>query len=121
MKRDMDSVRAILINLEEHPHGHAPDEIQVDSYTEEQIGYHLFLMMQAGLIEGEDVTNFEDGSPRAMAKNLTWDGYEFLANAKDESRWDQAKELVKQQGGDVSLGVLTQLLAALARSALGLP
>jgi hypothetical protein len=53
-----------------------------------------------------------------LATSLTWEGHKFLANARDDTRWQQAKEVVKQKGGDVSPGVLTQLLTSLAKSAL---
>jgi hypothetical protein len=121
VKRDMDLVRAILLKLEEHPHGRAPDELKIDGHTDEQVGHHVFLMIQANLVKGVDATTFHDSSPMAEPTSLTWEGHEFLANARDDTRWQQAKEVVKQKGGDVSLGVPTQLLTSLAKSALGIP
>jgi hypothetical protein len=42
MKRDMDLVRAILITMENHDKGFAPDVIEIPDYSEEQIGYHIY-------------------------------------------------------------------------------
>jgi hypothetical protein len=48
----MDLVREIHLALEQHPHGFAPDELRIDGFTEEQVGYHAYIMGQAGLIRG---------------------------------------------------------------------
>ena len=51
MKRDMDLVRFILMAVEEQEHGFARD-VRFDGYTEEQIGYHAYIMIEGGLVEG---------------------------------------------------------------------
>ena len=48
MKRDMDSIREILLAVEAHPCGFAPS-IEIHGYTQEQVGYHVFLLGEAGL------------------------------------------------------------------------
>ena len=50
MKRDIDLIRKLVFTIEEHPHGFAPNEINIDGYTSEQIGYHLYTMLDSGLI-----------------------------------------------------------------------
>ena len=49
MKRDMDLIRKILLLMEVEPQRKVPG---IEGYTSEQIGHHVYLMMQAGLIEG---------------------------------------------------------------------
>lgn len=50
MKRDMDLVRKILMALEDNPTGYFKDEMTIDGYTEEDVGYHCYLLLQAGLV-----------------------------------------------------------------------
>ena len=50
MKLDMDLVRKILITLEEQPHGFFCQSLAIDGYSTEQIGYHVTLMGEAGLL-----------------------------------------------------------------------
>ncbi len=74
MKRDMDLVRTIVFLLEDHEHGRSPREIQIDGYTAEQIGYHAYIMKEAGLIRAA-VRSVNSPSPCAIPTGLTWAGH----------------------------------------------
>ena len=65
----MDLIREILLRLEAHPHGFAP-ALEIEGYTDEQIGSHVALMGQAGLIDAHPITTIADESPRALALSL---------------------------------------------------
>lgn len=82
MKRDMNLVRSILFLLEEHPHGFPPDEVKIDGYDDETIGYHILIMMEAGLIHGFESTTLGSDSPSAIATRLTWFGHDFWKLAR---------------------------------------
>lgn len=106
--------------IEEAPTGYAPDNLKLEGYTPEQIGYHAHLMIQAGLATGSDVTYIGSTSPQAILASLTWAGHECVEAARDEARWKKAMSLVQEKGGSVTLSVLTQLLTGLMKGALGL-
>jgi hypothetical protein len=59
----MDLIRKILFAVEEHEHGFAPREFAIDDYNEEQIGYHCYLIVDAGLADGENLTCNGSDSP----------------------------------------------------------
>ncbi len=120
MKRDLDLIRKMVLAIEEAPTGYAP-QLSFDSYTESQVGYHAYLMVDAGLAKGEDVSAMGSEGPEAMITSLTWAGHEFAEAARDDTRWQKAMGLVKDKGGSVTLGVLTQLLTGLMKGAFGLP
>jgi Hypothetical protein (DUF2513) len=115
MKRDMDLVRQILITIEDHEQGYAPETIDVPGYTHEVIGYHLVLMADAGLILANIVGEFGAGSPDAIVDRMTWDGHEFLANARNETVWKKVKGIVATKGGSVSFEVLKLLVTQAAK------
>jgi hypothetical protein len=119
MKRDMDLVRQILISLEEHTHGWAPQDLQIEGYSAEQIGYHVYLMDQAGLLVGTDVTASDSESPVWEPLYLAWAGHEFLDASRENGRWKQAKELVGKVGG-ASIAIWTVVLTDLVKQNLGL-
>jgi hypothetical protein len=121
MKRDLDLIRKILLALEEHEHGFAPEELVIEGYSEEQIGFHIYLIGEAGLAKVAESARVNDPSPKAFAVNLTWAGYEFLESAKDDNLWGKAKEKVIKPAGGVAFGVLLEWLKAEARAKLGLP
>lgn len=111
MKRDMDLVREILITLEDHEHGLAPDgDLVIPGYTGETIGYHLVLMNEAGLIVAHPTTAFAGPSPSAIVERITWEGHEFIANARNDTIWAKVKATVLAKGGSVSFEVLKFLV-----------
>jgi hypothetical protein len=108
----------------DHEHGYAPDNLAIEGYSEEQIGHHVYLMMQAGLVEGADTTTSEDASPQAQILSVTWAGHEFLEASRDERLWSKAKKAATSSGGlvlDVLKSVLIGLATEAAKKAAGLP
>jgi hypothetical protein len=120
MKREMDLIRSMVLAVEDAPHGFAVDDLVIDGYTREQIDYHAYLLIQGGLVRGEEISCFGDASPVGRISSLTWEGHEFAAAARDESRWKEATRIAKEKSGTVTVGVITQFLAALMKAPLGL-
>ena len=115
----MDLDRKILMAVEEHEHGFAPRDVPFDGYSEEQVGYHAYIMIEGGLVEGADVTTRGSDSPEAIITRLTWAGHEFVESAREPSRWQQAKDLIGKVGG-ASIAVWTAVLTDLVKKNLGI-
>jgi hypothetical protein len=109
---------------EEHEHGRDPDNLRIDGYSDEQIGYHAYLIIDAGLARGFDVSDSCSPSPEWHITCLTWDGHEFLEASRNEGLWTKAKHAAGSTGG-MALGVLKSVLIDLAthaaKKAAGLP
>lgn len=120
MKRNMELVRALALAIEEAPGGFAPLRFDLDGYSDEEISYHAYLMIDAGLATGSVLTTMDSSGPEAMLRSLTWAGHEFAEAAAYEPRWKKAMGIVKEKGGSVSLPVLSQLLAQLMKKEFGL-
>lgn len=120
MKRDLDLIRKMLLAVEDGPSGYAP-HLVFEGYTAEQVGYHAYLLIDAGLARGADVTSHSSNSPQAIVQSLTWEGHEFIDAARDDTRWQKAKSIVAEKGGGVTLDLLKALLVSLTKIALGLP
>lgn len=120
MQRDMNLVRHLILAIEASPSGFAPRNLKVDGYTHEEIGYHLHIMLQAGLIQGADVTSHGAKSPEAIATSLTWAGHEFADAARNNELWAKAMEQTKEKVGSATIELILKLLAHLTSSALGL-
>jgi hypothetical protein len=121
MKRDMDLVRAILIALEAHAHGFAPAEFTVAGYDDETIGHHIWLMAQGKLVTAQDVTSFENGSPTAIPRAITWDGHDFLATVRDERVWRRLKADLKDQAISLPFALFKELATEILKSYLKFP
>ena len=87
--------------------------MQVDGYGDEQIGFHVHLLVQSGLLDGIDCTNTGSQSPEAIPTAITWAGYEFLEASRNEENWSKAKSAAKSAGG-MALDVLKSILMSLA-------
>ena len=98
MKRDMDLVRLILIEIEDKYRSTAIYNLAIDGYDTETIAYHCKIMYEAGLISdykaqyaGNEIHIFGVGS-------LTWDGNDFLEKIRDDSQWKKVKDTIAQKG-----------------------
>ena len=120
MKRDLDLIRKILLALESQEHGFFQEPLVIDGHSEEQIGYHVHLLGEAGLLKVGDHTHLQSLSPEAFPVSITWAGHEFIDAAKDESVWAKAKAKVLKPAGGVAFDVLLEWLKAEAKRQLGL-
>lgn len=120
MKRDLELIRKLTLAVEGVPTGFVQDEIEIDGYSKDQIGYHAYLLVDAGLAKGLDVTTIADTSPQWRILQLTSAGHDFADAARDESTWRKATAIVKDRAGGVTLDVMKQVLISLIKNTLGL-
>jgi hypothetical protein len=111
----------MVLAIEDNPAGYAPDALAIDGYTQDQIDYHAYLLIDAGYAAGRDTGGLRSTGPQAVVTRLTWEGHEFAEAARDDSRWRQAMGVVKDKGGSITIDLLKQLLSSLMKSTFGLP
>jgi hypothetical protein len=116
MKRDMDLVRNILLQIEGDG-----KILSIEGYEKDVILKHLELLEEAGLIKASFLRANQVGVVSAHVERLTWSGHEFLDAARNDTLWNKAKGIVGEKAGTVSFAILQILLVQLAKSALGLP
>lgn len=74
-------IRKILMEIEKTLDGARLAQVKIENYPREQIQYHLALSDEAGLIIAKDASS--DSSLSLMPIRLTWEGHEFLDNARN--------------------------------------
>jgi hypothetical protein len=77
----------------------------------------LMLLKEAGLINAMDVSSNDELC--LLPLNITWNGYEFLDAARDDTRWKQAKDVISKMGG-LAFEVLKAYLVKLMTENIGL-
>ncbi len=114
MKRDMDLIRAILLEVEKST---SPDGCQINlpGHSGEELYYNAQLAQEAGLIDAK----FLRGSTDFHVLRLTYAGHEFLDAARNDTLWVKAKEMVTKNTGTLTLEGLKIALSTLIRHALG--
>jgi hypothetical protein len=120
MKLDMDLVRAIMKDIEEHPEadGSSYLDLEYEGRTEREINYHVKRMHEAGLVNVRDFSNLRDGVIYKPTE-LTYAGHEFLATAANDTLWAKAKGVASNAGSALSIEGMKIALAVVLKHAIG--
>jgi hypothetical protein len=122
MKRDMDLCRKILQVVEagnDRPHTIVVADLDGDEAfdaTQEDLNYHVKLLVQAGLVNSSGT--LVRGVP--VVRGLTWKGHDFAESSRNQGLWENAKQTVKEKTGGLTLELLSAVLASVAKKALGI-
>ncbi|MGO8899723.1 MAG: DUF2513 domain-containing protein [Isosphaeraceae bacterium] len=110
MKRNMDLIRKMVLLIEDHPTGWAP-EVKMEGYTADQIGYHSYLLVDSGLAVGANLTDSGDSGPCYSIMHLTSAGHDFADSARNQYVWNEVTEDIKEKGlPSVTLDILKKML-----------
>lgn len=104
MKRNWDTVREILVMLEEKPDPKVP--IQTSAFPPErleEISYHVRLVLEAGLAQGSMIREFVPGPTKFAIFRLTWEGHEFLDSIRNDTLWNKVKGKLLEAGLNVTV------------------
>lgn len=110
MKRDLDLIRLILLDIETPrdgvPHHAGFGHLAEKGHDPETIQYHVQLMHDAGLIVADELV-----PGQWWPERITWAGHEFLDLARDDARWEEAKQDINRRVGSAPFQMLRDLLA----------
>lgn len=119
MKRDMDLIRAILLEAESASADQAV--ARMEGWSDSDFAYNVDLMKQAGLVEAA-VAKASGGIPvTARVYSLTWEGHDLLDSIRDETVWNRTKAALVDTAGTAGLEIVKALAVSITRAALGLP
>ena len=116
----MNLVREILLAVEAREHGMGAAELNIEGHSQEEIGYHVYLMGKAGLLVVVETTHLGSQSPEAIASGLTWQGHDFLEAARDPSIWKKTLDMIRDKGAALTFEIVKAVLVQKAREKLGL-
>jgi hypothetical protein len=116
MKRDMNLVRHILLHIE------SPTDVPFDAMGHDQrsILDHMELLAKAGYLEADFLPGENGKIAGLLNEKLTWDGHNFIDDARNESTWKTAMSKVGTTVGSASLEVIKATVAEVSKAALGL-
>lgn len=113
MERDMDLFRKVLMEVESAPPTVNWFQFTVEGYSQDAVWYHAKLAYDAGFIEAR----FLPGTFDFAVQRLTFVGTEFLELARDDTRWNKAKEKVKSTTGTLAVDALKTALSIMVQAA----
>lgn len=117
MKRNMDLIRGLLLDIETNENVNGRFVISDADFgaaggdSRTAIQYHLRLLLDAGYIEGEDLmktaaspqnirnmiesASVGNADTSILVTRMTWAGHDFLDTVRDSKVWSQTKEALK--------------------------
>lgn len=121
MKRDMDLVRHILVAVESAgPEGVLSTAIADQRWSVDDVGYHMLIMREAGLVEANIVKAMSHAFPRAQVSRLTWYGHEMLDAVRDDTVWRKLQARLEDTVQGAPIEIMLAMAKALIRERLGL-
>ena len=109
MKLNFDLARTILLKIALEG---ASEHLEIPDHSQQEISEYIRLLDRAGLVEGHDIS--VPGRFRWQASYVTYEGTQFLADAREDSVWEKAKVMAANQGA-VSLESLKKMLPHAAK------
>ena len=113
MKRDMDLIRKIMLQIEKEYDSTAILNLKVEDYTPEQIATHCKMLYEAGLLSDYKAQYASDELYMFGVGNLTWEGYDYLDKIRDDSVWKKVKDTAKEHGVPLLLDTVKQISSAI--------
>ena len=117
MKRDMDLVRKILLEIEEKYVSTAICNLKIEGYDMDTVAYHCKILYEAGLISSYKVNSANNNIYRFDVGSLTWDGHDYLDKIRDDSLWAKTKDTIVQKGLPLILDTIKTVSSALITAA----
>ena len=118
MKRDMDLIRQILLQVEARPTAASIDLVDIPGHEQEEISYHVKLLSDAGYLEAHDLRTMAPDGYKYAPSALTNAGHDFLDAARNETVWENTKAKLAAAGVSAPLIVIHTILTKLVTEAL---
>ena len=113
MKRNMDLVREIFLQIEATEPGN-PIKLDVPEFEKEEIGLHVELMIEDGLVKGVTIPSGDGSGHRILnygIEGMTSEGRKFLNVVRNDTIWKKAMEECLKATGSITLDLLKAYLA----------
>lgn len=98
MKRNMDLVREILLEIEKSCVSTVIRNLRIDGYDTETIAYHCKILHEAGLVSEYKPIYADNGLFAFSVGGLTWEGNDYLDKIRDNTIWKKTKDIIKDKG-----------------------
>lgn len=115
MKRNWDTIREIIIRLEEKTD--KDYALRLSNFPKErssEISYHVELLIEAGLVHGEMSKTIGLAVHDFIITRLTWQGHELLDAIKSDTIWNKTKQSFLSKGLSMSFDLVKSVAVKIA-------
>lgn len=117
MKRDMDLIRSLLLEIE------ANDALADPVVEDPKIVDHLKQLDESNFVEGLHFIETRGGPAGCQplpGLRITSAGHDFLDSIRNDTVWSKTKARLSAVGGATAIGVIKSLAIEVSKEALGL-
>jgi hypothetical protein len=120
MKRDLDLVRQVLLQIEALPAG-PPAQYRTSEIDDPVLLAHFELVIAAGLVNGKIARSQGARGDVISISGLTWEGHEWLEMVRSQAVWNEIKSALQDNGGALTFELTKAVASKLLRARLALP
>ncbi len=120
MKRDLDLVRQLMLQIEALPAA-PPVQYRMSEIEDPVLLAHLEMLIEAGLVNGRISRSQGARGDVISVSGLTWQGHEWVEMVRGQSLWNEVKSAVLDGGGVLTFELARAMATKLLRARLALP
>ena len=120
MKRDLDLVRQLMLQIEALPAA-PPVQYRMSEIEDPVLLAHLEMLIEAELVNGRISRSQGARGDVISVSGLTWQGHEWVEMVRSQSLWNEVKSAVLDGGGVLTFELTRAMAAKLLRARLALP
>jgi hypothetical protein len=120
MRRDLDLVRQLLLQIEALPAG-PPAQYRAGEVEDPVLLAHLEMLIASGLVNGKISRSQGSRGDVISISGLTWEGHEWVEMVRSQGVWNETKTALVEHGGVMSFELARAVAARILRLRLGLP
>ena len=119
MKRDLDLVRQILLQIEALPAG-PPAQYRMSEIEDPVLLAHFELVLASGLVNGKISRSQSSRGDVISISGLTWQGHEWIETVRQDSVWNETTSTLLESGGALTYELTRAVAERILRTRLGL-
>ena len=120
MKRDLDLVRQLMLQIEALPAA-PPVQYRMSEIEDPVLLAHLEMLIEAGLVNGRISRSQGARGDVISVSGLTWQGHEWIEMVRSQSLWNEVKSAVLDGGGVLTFELTKEVASKILRARLALP
>jgi len=120
MKRDLDLIRQVLLQIEALPAG-PPAQYRTSEIDDPVLLAHFELVIAAGLVDGKIARSQGMRGDVISISGLTWEGHEWIEMVRSQAAWNEVKSTLLENGGVLTYELTKAMASRLLRARLDLP
>lgn len=123
MKRDINLLRAILLQVEQEGNPEEPliHSLSIEGQEQPLVNEHVKLLIEAGYLDGELKFSTNNRILLTAIRGLTPRAYDFLDNIRNDGLWNKILERISATTGTASLPIIENFAHQVVSSALTRP